>query len=114
VDRCQRDLELVAETLGMFVQLWLAHTPQLPDEAKAPARSSAHARFHQFVTHLSERFSGGPRFLDDLPPFCLYVEACTEGRESNIHQRRCRRRICVVARGRVARGNTIPPGLGHS
>ena len=44
VDRCQRDLELVAETLALFVQMWLAHTPQIPDEAKAPARTSAHAR----------------------------------------------------------------------
>jgi hypothetical protein len=75
IDRCQRDLELVAETLGTFIQLWLAHTPQIPDDGKVSARTSAHARFQQFVTHLSERFSGGHRFLDDLPREDLADEA---------------------------------------
>jgi hypothetical protein len=74
-DRTQRDLELVAETLAMFIQMWLAHTPQIPDDAKTSARTSAHARFQQFVTRLAEKFSGGHRFIDDLPRECLADEA---------------------------------------
>jgi hypothetical protein len=74
-ERTQRDLELVAETLALFVQMWLAHTPQLPEDARASARTSAHLRFQQFVTRLAENFSGGRRFIDDLPRECLADEA---------------------------------------
>jgi hypothetical protein len=73
-ERTQRDLELVAETLALFVQMWLAHTPQIPDEARTSARTSAHLRFQQFVTRLAEKFSGH-RFIDDLPRECLADEA---------------------------------------
>src|SRR5262245_41920485 len=41
VDRLQRDVELLSETLATFIQLWLVHTPQIPDEANASARTSA-------------------------------------------------------------------------
>jgi hypothetical protein len=74
-ERTQRDLELVAETLALFVQMWLAHTPQLPEDARASARTSAHLRFQQFVTRLAEKFSGGHRFIDDLPREFLADEA---------------------------------------
>ena len=51
----------------MFVRLWLAHTPTLPGDAKPTARSTAESRYKQFVEHVVQQFSGGRRFLDDLP-----------------------------------------------
>ena len=74
-ERTQRDLELVAETLASFIQMWLAYTPQLPEDAKRSARTSAHLRFQQFLTHLAQKFSGGHRFIDDLPRECLADDA---------------------------------------
>jgi hypothetical protein len=73
--RTQRDVELLSEAFGIFLRTWFAHTPPIPEEAKASARTSAQARFEQFVTHLGEKFSGGHRFLDDLPRESLADEA---------------------------------------
>ena len=39
---------------------------RLPEEAKPGARVDAESRYRQFVEHVSEEFSGGRRFLDDL------------------------------------------------
>jgi hypothetical protein len=65
--RVHRDLELVCEGFSVFVRLWLAHTPEVPEEGRRTARMSAESRYKRFVEHVSEQFSGGKRFLDDLP-----------------------------------------------
>jgi hypothetical protein len=65
--RHQRDLELLSEAFAVFVRLWFAHTPTVPEEGKRAARASAESRYRQFVEHVAEHFSGGHRFLDDLP-----------------------------------------------
>jgi hypothetical protein len=65
--RSQRDLEILSHAFGVFTRLWLAHTPRVPEEAKPSARLDAESRYRQFVEHVSEEFSGGRRFLDDLP-----------------------------------------------
>ena len=69
--RVQRDLDLLSEAFGTWLRVWFAHTPQIPEDARASARSSAQARFNQFVTHVAEQFSGGHRFVDDLPRECV-------------------------------------------
>jgi hypothetical protein len=67
VERDHRDLELLSEAFGVFVRLWFAHTPGLAEDAKGPARRVAESRYKQFVEHVAQQFSGGRRFLDDLP-----------------------------------------------
>lgn len=67
VARQQRDLELLSEAFGVFVRLWFAHTPTIPEDGKKSARANAESRYAQFVEHVTEQFSGGHRFLDDLP-----------------------------------------------
>jgi predicted DNA-binding protein len=66
-ERLQRDLELLSQAFGLFVRLWLAHTPRLPRDTRAAARASAEARYKQFLDHVAERFASGKRFVDDLP-----------------------------------------------
>jgi hypothetical protein len=66
VARSQRDLQVLSHAFGVFTRLWLAHTPRLQEEAKPGARVDAESRYRQFVEHVSEEFSGGRRFLDDL------------------------------------------------
>jgi hypothetical protein len=66
-ERMQRDLELLSEAFAVFVRLWFAHTPSVPADAKPVARSTAESRYRQFVEHVVQQFSGGRRFLDDLP-----------------------------------------------
>jgi hypothetical protein len=65
--RTQRDVELSSEAFAVFVRLWFAHTPNIPQESKGSARASAESRYQRFAEHVAERFSGGRRFLDDLP-----------------------------------------------
>ncbi len=66
-NRTQRDLEIQMEAFGLWVKLWFAHTPRVPDDAKDFARRTAESRFAQFQQHLVEQFQGGHRFIDDLP-----------------------------------------------
>jgi hypothetical protein len=65
--RTQRDVELLSEAFAVFVRLWFAHTPNIPEESKGSARASAESRYQRFAEHVAEQFSGGRRFLDDLP-----------------------------------------------
>ena len=73
--RHQRDLELLSEAFGVFVRLWFAHTPNIPEEGKTSARAHAESRYRQFVQHVTEQFSGGRRFIDDLPRELIGDEA---------------------------------------
>jgi hypothetical protein len=75
LDRTQRDLEIHMEAFAIYVKLWFAHTPSIPDNAKDYARRTAESRFAQFQEHLVERFEGGRRFVDDLPREVLADEA---------------------------------------
>ena len=66
-NRTQRDLEIHMEAFAIYVKLWFAHTPHIPDNAKDFARREAESRFAQFQEYLVEQFQGGRRFVDDLP-----------------------------------------------
>ena len=66
-ERSRRDVELLAEAFAIYVQLWLAHAPTLTEVEKKAARKVAETRYAQFVEHINKQFSGGHRFLDDLP-----------------------------------------------
>jgi hypothetical protein len=65
--RMLRDQELLSGALCAFVRLWLAHTPNLPEDARQAARATTEGRYKKFVEYVAEQFSGGHRFLDDLP-----------------------------------------------
>jgi hypothetical protein len=66
VERVHRDLEVVSEALAVWFQLWFAHTPSIPDEAKRAARSESAKRYQQFVDHVGTKLAAGHRFVDDL------------------------------------------------
>jgi hypothetical protein len=74
-DRTQRDLEIFMEGFAIYVKLWFAHTPCIPDNAKDSARRTAENRFAQFQEYLVEQFQGGRRFVDDLPREVIADEA---------------------------------------
>jgi hypothetical protein len=67
IERGHRDHAFHSEAFAVFVRLWLAHTPSLPEDAKRAARMNAESRYKQFVEHVVEQFSGARRFLDELP-----------------------------------------------
>jgi len=65
--RAHRDLELLSDAFGVWVEVWFEHMPRISDHAKESARWTAESRFAHFIEHVVERFTGGHRFLDDLP-----------------------------------------------
>jgi hypothetical protein len=66
-DRVHRDVELLSAAFAVFVRLWFAHTPSLRDEVKPAAREDAESHYRQFMAYVAQEFTGGRRFLDDLP-----------------------------------------------
>jgi hypothetical protein len=67
VARLHRDLEFHSEAVGLYVRHSLALEPNVPEESRAEMQARAEGRYKQFLDHVVERFSGGHRFLDDLP-----------------------------------------------
>jgi len=75
VARDHRDLELLSEAFAVFVRMWFAHAPRIREEAKREARELAEVRYKQFVAHVAEEFSGGRRFLEDLPRELVAIDS---------------------------------------
>jgi predicted DNA-binding protein len=97
IERGHRDLQLLAQAFAVFMQLWLAHAPKLSDEERKGARKTAESRYKEFVEHVGKQFSGGPRFLDDLPREIVADESELDG----------------IAQGDQARGAAAPREGGH-
>ena len=66
LDRGHRDSDVLAEAFAVFVQIWLAHTPRLPDAQKPSAEQSALHRFREYAEHVSEKVADGASFVADL------------------------------------------------
>jgi hypothetical protein len=66
LDRSRRDSDVLSEAFASFVQIWLAHTPRLPDAEKRRAENSALQRFREYAEYVSERVGKGESFISDL------------------------------------------------
>ena len=60
------DLAVLGETVSLFVNIWLAATPPLPESAQASARAKGAERFEGFMQTLGKRLATGDRFLKEL------------------------------------------------
>jgi hypothetical protein len=63
-----RDVEILSQTVGMFLRVWFAHTPPLPKEARHAASQSGEQRYRLLLERVGVQFTDGKRFIDDLPP----------------------------------------------
>lgn len=66
LSKFHRDLEMLCECFGVWVRLWFAHTPELPESAKSAAQVSARKRFDQFQEFVGKRLDAGERLSVDL------------------------------------------------
>lgn len=66
IDTLDEDLAVLGETISLFVQIWLASSPPLPDRAHAGARVKGAERFEGFMQTLGRRLATGDRFLKEL------------------------------------------------
>ena len=67
IDRLGHSIDLHMEAYAIWVKLWFAHTPSVPEEAKRSARSLAESRFKQYIDHVTAEYTAGRRFLQDMP-----------------------------------------------
>lgn len=65
-DTLDEDLAILGETVSLFVRIWLAATPPLPESAQAAARAKGAERFDGFMQSLGRRLATGDRFLKEL------------------------------------------------
>jgi hypothetical protein len=67
LQRLARDVEILSQTLGMFLRIWFAHTPPLPPEARQAASHNGEQRYRLLLERVQARLMEGKRFIDDLP-----------------------------------------------
>jgi len=67
IKRHRRDDEFHAEAFAVYVRLWFAHMPSIPEDRKAAARMHSESQFKKFVEHVAQHFDRGERFLDMQP-----------------------------------------------
>ena len=66
IDTLDEDLAVLGETVSLFIRIWLASTPPLPESAQAAARAKGAERFEVFMQMLGKRLASGDGFLKEL------------------------------------------------
>ena len=66
IDTLDEDLAVLGETVSLFVNIWLASTPPLPESAQAAARAKGAERFDRFLQSLGRRLATCDRFLKEV------------------------------------------------
>lgn len=62
-----REMEVVAESVALFVRMWLSVTPRIPEEERQGALREAEERYGRFVKSLTARLNSGSSILTELP-----------------------------------------------
>jgi len=67
VKAAERNQEIIAETLSLFIRAWLTNTLELPEDQKSTAEKAGGRRYKKFLEALSLRLQSGRSLFDDLP-----------------------------------------------
>lgn len=65
-DRLEWNVDLVNETLALFIRFWLTENPPHPGAESDAAKSISKARWAMFVRNLAEQMEKGPRLSQDI------------------------------------------------
>ena len=74
--------EVTAETLALFVQIFLTNTPEVPEDRRNAASQRGGRRWQRFVDIVSGRLETGQSFFTDLPQ--AIVKAQDFGRPADL------------------------------
>jgi Ribbon-helix-helix protein, copG family len=66
IERLDRDQEITAEALALFVRFWLTTTPPLPEEVHAASQAKGKERYAGFVETLGRRLAKGATLVREL------------------------------------------------
>lgn len=59
----ERDVDVLSHAFGLFLQMWFAHTPSIPDEMKRTAEQTARDRYERFLDHLTVEITKSESFV---------------------------------------------------
>lgn len=66
IGRIKRDQDILLETFAVWMKMWLAQMPVIPDTEKNAARATAAARWEEITTFVAKRLNDGTTFVDDI------------------------------------------------
>ncbi|MCA6114974.1 CopG family transcriptional regulator [Bradyrhizobium sp. WSM 1738] len=66
LERTDRDLSVMAETIALFIRYYLTITPPLPSGDQDAARALGRERFEMFVAQVGKRVASGGRLVADV------------------------------------------------
>lgn len=66
VQRLERNVEISADTLALFIQFWLVLNPPLPSDRLKEAQIQSQLRYKGFIETLGRRLQGGHNFIQEL------------------------------------------------
>ncbi|MCK1641236.1 CopG family transcriptional regulator [Bradyrhizobium sp. 157] len=66
LERADRDLSVMAETIALFIRYYLTITPPLPSGDQEAARALGRERFEMFVAQVGKRVASGGRLVADV------------------------------------------------
>ena len=64
--RVERDVQILLETLALFIRYEFTVTPQLPESEQAAARAVAQDRYQAFIEQVGRRIAAGRTVRDTL------------------------------------------------
>ncbi|MGY3697653.1 hypothetical protein ACVIGA_007733 [Bradyrhizobium sp. USDA 3240] len=66
LERADRDVSVLAETIALFIRYYLTITPPLPSQDQDAARALGRERFEMFVAQVGKRVASGGRLVADV------------------------------------------------
>ena len=63
----ERQLEINAECLALYVRMWLSSAPEVPENQRDAAYMKGQARYDRYIKSVSKRLQLGQSVFTDLP-----------------------------------------------
>lgn len=63
----ERQLEISAECLALFVRMWLSSAPEVPESQRDAAYMKGQGRYERYIKSVSKRLQVGQSVFTDLP-----------------------------------------------
>ena len=70
----ERNMEILAETLSVYIRVWLTNTYEVPMAHKEGAVLQGTRRYGQFVEMVSRQLKEGSSWFGELPPETLFPD----------------------------------------
>lgn len=63
----EQQLEIIAETMALYIRVWFTNTNEVPDSQRETANLQGNKRFDRFVKALADRLGKGNTLYSELP-----------------------------------------------